>query len=90
MIIVSGKIHVVAGSRGRFLEKSMPAMKLARGTRGCLDFVVAADPLEENRVNIHEEWNSESELHAFRGSGPGANIGALIESAHVTEHEVVE
>lgn len=88
MIIVSGRIYVVPGSREMFLEKSMDAIRSARATPGCPDFVVAADPLEPDRVDVYEEWHSESELHAFRGPGPGSGITSLIESAHVAEYRV--
>jgi hypothetical protein len=31
---------------------------------------VAADPIEPDRVNIYEEWESEEALLTFRGAGP--------------------
>jgi len=34
------------------------------------DFVVSADPLEPDRVNVYEQWESDAELEAFRGEGP--------------------
>lgn len=88
MIIVSGKIYVTPGTRDAFIEQSLGAVKSARETSGCIDFVVAADPLESNRVNIYEAWNSESELNLFRGSGPDSDIASMIESAEVKEHRV--
>jgi hypothetical protein len=48
--------------------------------------VVAADPLEPDRVNVYEEWQAESELEAFRGAGPGSEIGSMIVRAEVTRH----
>ena len=53
-------------------------MVQARRTKGCRDFVVAADPLEPGRVNVHEEWESEAELEAFRGSGPEPDLAVDI------------
>jgi quinol monooxygenase YgiN len=86
MIIVAGQIYV--SDRERFLEMSREAMRLARAADGCLDFVVAADPLEDGRVNVLERWTDRDSLHAFRGSGPGDDLTALIESAEVNEYEV--
>ena len=64
-------------------------MVQARRAPGCRDFVVAADPLEPGRVNVHEEWDSEAELEAFRGDGPEADLAADIVHADVTRHHVV-
>ena len=86
MIIVTGPI-VVTG-RDRFLALSEEAMRLARESPGCLDFVVAADPLEDDRVNVLERWVDSAALHAFRGEGPGDDLRPLIKSAEVEEYEV--
>jgi len=88
MIIVSGRIYVRAGTRGRFLALSADAMSQARRTPECRDFVVAADPLEPDRVNVYEEWTSKEALTAFRGSGPGEDLSAYIVSTQVSEHTV--
>lgn len=88
MIIVSGKITVKPGQRAAFLSASREAMQLARKAPGCADFVVAADPLEENRVNVYEEWASREELLAFRGSGPDTDLRAQIERIEVRERTV--
>ncbi len=88
MIIVSGRIHVSPERRDAFLAAAREAVVLARRALGCRDFVVAADPIELDRVNVYEEWDSETELMAFRGAGPGANLTADIVRAHVSRHEV--
>lgn len=88
VIIVAGKLRIRAGRRQEFLDLSLPAMIAARRAPGCIDFVVAADPVEADRVNIHEAWESEEALLAFREGGPSANIASLIETATVTRHAV--
>lgn len=89
MIIVSGRIYVEADNRDLFINRSLEAMKAARQRKGCKDFVIAADPIEKNRVNIYEEWESEEELAEFRGSGPDSDISSLIVSTEVSQHIVV-
>ena len=89
MIIVSGKIYVRPGRREVFLAASMEAVAQARRTAGCLDFVVAADPIEPDRVNVYESWQSEAALLAFRRAGPGSDLTSEIVRAHVKRHEVV-
>lgn len=88
MIIVSGRIHVRPGARDAFLKSSRDAVALARRSHGCLDFVVAADPIEPDRVNVYEEWESEEALVAFRGAGPDQDMSSSIERADVSRHVV--
>lgn len=88
MLIVSGRIHLRPGSREEFVKASLEAVALARVARGCRDFVVAADPLEADRVNVYEEWESEEALLAFRGAGPDSGMTSLIVRAQVARHVV--
>ncbi len=88
MIIVSGKIYVHSGKREGFLASSANAIVQARKASGCRDFVVAADPVESDRVNVYEEWDSEEELLAFRGSGPDESLQSVIVRATVSKHVV--
>ncbi|MGN6487835.1 MAG: putative quinol monooxygenase [Devosia sp.] len=88
MIIVSGWIRLRAGQRDRFLEDSRLAMVQARQTTGCKAFVVAADPIEEDLVNILEHWESEEALLAFRGEGPSSDLQDMITGANVQRHNI--
>ena len=63
-------------------------MLQAPRAHGCRDFVVAADPLEPGRINVHEERASEAALEAFRGDGPGTDLTADIVHADVARHHV--
>jgi quinol monooxygenase YgiN len=88
VIIVTGRILVT--DRDRFLAQSQEAIRFAREAEGCLDFVVSADPLEPDRVNVLERWTDRAALMAFRGEGPDDDLRSLIKSADVNEHEVRE
>jgi len=88
MIIVAGKIYVRSGARHEFLTSSFEAVVQARKASGCRDFVVSADPLENDRVNVYEEWESEAALLAFRGSGPASDLTAVIVRFDVSRHVV--
>ena len=88
MIIVSGKIYVRSGARHEFLAASLDAVGQARRSRGCRDFVVSADPIEPDRVNVYEEWESEEALLTFRGAGPGEDLSSSIVRADVARHVV--
>jgi quinol monooxygenase YgiN len=88
MLIVSGHLYIAKGQRAAFLSISNKAMIEARRTPGCRDFVVAADPIEADRVNIYEMWDSADQLEAFRGQGPSAELTKLIERADVRRHVI--
>jgi quinol monooxygenase YgiN len=88
MIIVSGRIYVRRGARQAFLTSSLAAVAQARRSPGCRDFVVAADPLEPDRVNVYEEWESEEALLTFHGDGPTQDLSSSIARADVSRHVV--
>lgn len=88
MLIVSGQLHLRAGTRPQFLASSLEAVRQARKAPGCRDFVVAADPVEPDRVNVYEEWASEAQLLAFRGAGPDGGLFSLVVRAKVLRHLV--
>jgi len=88
MIIVSGWLRVRPGSRDAFVQSSMEAMTLARRSVGCRAFVVAADPLEADLVNVYECWDEEDDLLAFREDGPESEMLAMIVSANVQRHQI--
>ena len=88
MIIVSGQIQVTPGRRDAFVAASLDAVVQARRAPGCLDFVVAPDPIEPDRVNVYERWETDAQLEAFRGEGPGTDLTSDIVSADVSRHNV--
>lgn len=84
----AGHLRVTPGSRDRFVARSLAAVIAARAVRGCLDFAVSADPVDPDRVNIFERWESEDALRAFRASGPNDDLFDDIVAASITEHTV--
>jgi len=88
MIIVSGWIRLKQGQREHFLAESAEAMVLARQAAGNRAFVVAADPIEDDLVNVYEHWDSEEALMAFRNDGPTSELVAMIIAANVQRHRI--
>jgi quinol monooxygenase YgiN len=70
LIIVSGKLYVHAHAREEYLRGCVSVIEQARRAHGCLDFVLAADPIEPDRINVYERWESDADLEVFRGAGP--------------------
>jgi quinol monooxygenase YgiN len=88
MLIVSGRIYVSPGAREKFVTSSAEAVVGARAYPGCRDFVVAADPIDPDRVNVYEEWESEEALLAFRSAGLDSSLSSSIVRAEVARHVV--
>ena len=70
MLIIAGELRVDPSQRDRYLAAVAAVAPLARATAGCLDCVQAADPVEPDRINVYERWESDESLLAFR-SLPG-------------------
>ena len=88
MIIVSGFLNVDPDERAPYLEGCRQVIQEARASDGCIDFHISADPIEADRINIFEQWESTEAVEAFRGSGPSDDQQAAILDAKVTQHEI--
>jgi quinol monooxygenase YgiN len=88
VIVVAGKLYVEAGARDAYLAGCAQVVTQARQAPGCVDFHLSADPLEPDRINVFEQWESVADVEAFRGSGPSDDQAAVIRSAEVWQHEV--
>ena len=88
MIIVAGSLYLDASARDRYLAATFDVARQARSAPGCLDFVQAADPIDPERINIHERWESDEDLHRFRtAGGPELDLPAL-RSADVHKYRI--
>jgi quinol monooxygenase YgiN len=90
VIIVAGALFVAPDGRDVYLAGCLAVVEAARRAPGCLDFALSADLLEARRINVFERWQSEEDLHRFRGSGPEAGQLAALLDVDVREYEVVE
>lgn len=64
MMIVQGTFRIDPSERDAFLAQSIEQMQLSRGEQGCLEYVLAADPLEADRVILSERWDTAEDLSA--------------------------
>ena len=88
MIIVAGFLRVDPDQRANYLEECDEIIRAGRAAPGCVDFSLSADPLEEDRINVFEQWESAEFVDAFRGSGPSDDQQATITEANVMQHEI--
>lgn len=56
MLIITATLYVDPERRGEFLAGTPDEIRQARSEPGCVDFIVAADPVEPGRVNLFEQW----------------------------------
>ncbi|MFF8955596.1 putative quinol monooxygenase [Streptomyces sp. NPDC014894] len=88
MIIIAGKLYVDADVRDAYLAGCANVVEQARAAPGCLDFTLSADPLEPDRINVYERWETDEELECFRGTGPEPEQTAAIRDAEVSRYRV--
>jgi quinol monooxygenase YgiN len=63
-VIVQGVFRVNPAERDAYLAASSDNMRSSRAEQGCLEYVLAADPLDEGRVILSERWQSRLDLDA--------------------------
>ena len=68
MIIIAGHLRVATAEREQYLTAVQDAAIQARQAPGCQDFVQSADPIDPERINIYERWDSDELLMSFRAS----------------------
>jgi quinol monooxygenase YgiN len=90
MVIVAGHLVVEPDQRESYLADCVDVVEQARGTPGCLDFCISADPIDPGRIAIFERWESQAAVEAFRRSGPSDEQGAAILAASVAEYDVAD
>jgi quinol monooxygenase YgiN len=89
MLIVAGTGYVDPDHREAVLEGLTPALHRARTAPGCLDYVVAADPIELDRVNIYERWESETHLTAhLAGAAQAARPMPEVRRVDIVRYEI--
>ena len=62
MVIVGGAFTVNPAERDAFIASRVEGMELSRAEPGCLEYVMAADPLDPGRVVLFERWESQAAL----------------------------
>ena len=68
MVIVGGAFQVDPGERDAFVAERAEVMRRSRAEQGCIEYVMAADPLEPGRVVLFERWASQADLDAHLGA----------------------
>lgn len=64
MIIVQGTFTVDPDRRDEFLADRIETMQTSRAEKGCIEYVLAADPVVPGRVVLSERWETQADLDA--------------------------
>jgi quinol monooxygenase YgiN len=65
MLIVQGVFRIDPELRDAYLEERIETMRISRGEQGCLEYTVAADPVEPDRAVLAERWESMDDLNEY-------------------------
>lgn len=87
-VIVAGHLRLAPDERAAYLAACRPVIEAARAAPGCRDFHLSADPLEPDRINVVEVWESAEAVDVFRGTGPDGGQAVQIRGAEVHQYEV--
>jgi quinol monooxygenase YgiN len=64
MVIVGGWFEVDRDERDAFVAGRIEGMRRSRAEPGCIEYVIAPDPLDPGRVVLFERWESQADLDA--------------------------
>ena len=91
-VILQGAFSVDPNERDRFVETRLESMRSSRQEEGCLEYVIAADPLDPERAVLSERWESmdhlEQHLAQQKNAARGAGAGPVPRSVEITVFEV--
>ena len=59
---IRDSFRVAPDERAQYLAEAMETMRLSRTEKGCIEYVVAPDPVEDDRVVLSERWETQADL----------------------------
>jgi quinol monooxygenase YgiN len=89
MLIIAGSVRIDPADRDAFVAAHLDLVRRARQAPGCLDVAITADPLEPDRVNTFEQWESEEALDSWRQVANAPQLpGIELRDVDVWKHDV--
>ena len=88
MLIIAGKLFVDSDDREKYLASMQELIRHSRAKPGCVDFVIAADPLDPGRINLFEHWESEEHLAAHQATANQPEPVTEIIGDEVRKHQI--
>jgi quinol monooxygenase YgiN len=88
MLIIAGHLEVDVNRRDASVAAHLDLVVRGREAPACLDLAITADPVDPNRVNNFERWESREHLNAWREVAAAPDTGISIDRDDVMEYEV--
>lgn len=88
MWIIAGHVTVDGDKRDMFVEAHRDLVERARQAPGCLDVAITADPVDPQRINNYERWESWDAIEAWRARANAPDTGIAFHDVDVTAFEV--
>jgi len=87
-VIVAGWYTVDRKKRDEVVASFKDMVIRARSAPGCLDFAITADPVDSDRINMFEFWESEKNLNSWRTVSRLPKKVAPIRRTEVQKHVI--
>ena len=91
-VILQGAFSIDPKERDRFVETRIEGMRSSRQEDGCLEYVIAPDPLDPGRAILSERWESMDHLQQHlarqRNATQGSDTGPVPRNVEITVFEV--
>jgi quinol monooxygenase YgiN len=65
-VIIAGNLYMHPQDRDAWVAAHDAIIRQARAEAGCIDLYLSADPVDEGRINLFEQWESEEHLESWR------------------------
>jgi quinol monooxygenase YgiN len=88
MWIIAGHVKVDADERDAWVAAHHDLIKRARQAPGCLDVAITADPLDPERINNFERWESWDAIEAWRKVAMAPDTGVAMRNVEVMAYEI--
>jgi quinol monooxygenase YgiN len=88
MWIIAGHVKVDADKRDAWVAAHHDLIKRARQAPGCLDVAITADPVDPERINNFERWESWDAIEAWRKVAMAPDTGVAMRDIEVMAYEV--
>jgi quinol monooxygenase YgiN len=81
LVIVGGWFEVDPSERDAFVAQRVDGMRRSRAEPGCIEYVIAADPVDPGRAILFERWESQAHLDAHLAAARQAPPSAAASDA---------
>ncbi|KAA8889716.1 antibiotic biosynthesis monooxygenase [Nocardia colli] len=90
MLIIAGYAEVDPAQRDAYVSAFQDLLSRSRSAPGCLDCAITADPVDPDRVNVYERWDTPENLEAWRAVADAPALDITIKNTYVMKYTVTD